>query len=214
MIRQSEIFLALPKALVAAQGEFEAVEKSADNPFFKSKYADLPAIVRAASPILAKHGLAVTQMPGLEGDDDVLTTRLIHESGEWIESTMRLFLVKQDPQGQGSALTYARRYAYSAMLGIVTEADDDGNAASQSRGAAKSQRTTTRPAPRRETFNRATGEITKDPAEMTLQQVTSALEALKLPLTGNLEQKRLRLAEHRTGVSPGVEKPDPMFGEP
>lgn len=151
MIMTSPSIESLAKALAAAQGDFEAVPKKAENPFFKSKYADLAAVVRAASPILAKHGLSVVQMPGVAqfGDevDDTLTTRLMHSSGEWVQSTMRMFLTKQDPQGQGSAITYARRYAYSAALGIVTEVDDDGNAASKAKDEPKG--TTRRAAPAR-----------------------------------------------------------------
>jgi hypothetical protein len=88
---------------------------------------------------LAKHGLAVTQGISFQQGfsdaaavlHDTLTTSLIHKSGQWIESEMPLHLPKQDPQGQGSAVTYARRYAYMAILGLVADDDDDGNAASR-----------------------------------------------------------------------------------
>lgn len=120
----------LAAALSAAQGEFEAVAKTETNPFFKSKYAGLPDVVRAASPILAKHGLSICQMIGYDGEGDTLTTYLMHKSGQSLCGTMRLHLVKDDPQGQGSAVTYARRYAYMAALGLVADEDDDGNAAS------------------------------------------------------------------------------------
>jgi len=88
---------------------------------------------------LAKHGLAVTQgisfQQGFSDNanvlHDTLTTTLIHKSGQWIQSEMPLHLPKQDPQGQGSAVTYARRYAYMAILGLVADDDDDGNAASR-----------------------------------------------------------------------------------
>ena len=139
-MKKSETIAELAKALAAAQGEFEAVDRGATNPFFNSKYADLPSVVKAASPILSKHGIAVSQLPDFDGDNDLLTTLIMHESGEWIEATMRLFLVRQvkgegwveslDPQSQGSAQTYGRRYSYSGGVGVVTEVDDDGNAAS------------------------------------------------------------------------------------
>ena len=135
-MRSSDTIGALAEALAAAQGEFEAVPKTAENPFFKSKYADLPDVVLAASPILSKHGLSVTQLPDYDGEHDLLTTRLMHKSGEWLESSMRLYLPKEDPQGQGSALTYARRYSYSGAVGVVTDVDDDGNAAAKTRGSA------------------------------------------------------------------------------
>ena len=138
-MRSSDTIGALAEALAAAQGEFEAVPKTADNPFFKSKYADLPDVVLAASPILSKHGLSVTQLPDFDGEHDLLTTRLMHKSGEWLESSMRLHVPKADPQGQGSALTYARRYSYSGAVGVVTDVDDDGNAASKPRAAEPKQ---------------------------------------------------------------------------
>lgn len=147
-MNKSDSIAELAKALAAAQGEFEAVEKNADNPFFHSKYADLPAVVMAASPILSKHGLAVSQLPDFDGTNDLLTTIIMHSSGEWIEATMRLYLAKPDPQAQGSATTYGRRYSYSGGVGIVTEADDDGNAATASASSA-SPSTTRREAPAR-----------------------------------------------------------------
>lgn len=134
-MKHSETIGVLAKALADAQGEFEAVPKGAANPFFKSSYADLPSVVLAASPILSKHGIAVSQLPDFNGVDDLLTTLIMHESGEWIEAEQRLHLVKSDPQAHGSAQTYGRRYAYSGGLGIVTEADDDGNAATHTQAA-------------------------------------------------------------------------------
>lgn len=122
----------LAKALVAAQGEFIAIPKTDSNPFFKSKYAGLPAVVEAASSILAKNGLAVSQFitASEEHQKQYLTTYLLHTSGEYIVHDMELMLSKQDAQGQGSAITYARRYSYMAVLGLVADDDDDGNAAS------------------------------------------------------------------------------------
>jgi hypothetical protein len=128
----------LASALAAAQAEFSAVPKGSANPFFKSKYAALPDVVAHAAPVLAKHGLAVTQsisfvvgMAQGQNPIDTLTTTLLHKSGQYIENEMLLHLPKQDPQGQGSAVTYARRYSYMAILGLVADDDDDGNAASR-----------------------------------------------------------------------------------
>lgn len=120
----------LAAALVAAQAEFSAIPKTSDNPFFRSKYADLATVVSHAHPILSKHGLAVSQHPTVVDGEPALTTHLIHSSGQVLSSTMKLCAAKLDPQGQGAAITYARRFAYSAVLGLVTEVDDDGNAAS------------------------------------------------------------------------------------
>jgi len=120
----------LAPALAKAQADFSAVPKGSVNPFFKSKYAALPDVVQHAGPVLAKHGLAISQFITY-GDTDELTTILLHTSGQYIVGTMRLHLVKDDPQAQGSAVTYARRYAYMSALGLVADDDDDGNSASK-----------------------------------------------------------------------------------
>jgi hypothetical protein len=128
----------LAQALVSAQAEFSAVPKGSTNPFFKSKYAALPDVVSHTAPVLAKHGLAVTQfITYTEQGDDALLTQLLHKSGQFIGYTMKLHLPKSDPQGQGSAVTYARRYSYMSVLGLVADEDDDGNKASQPKTAPK-----------------------------------------------------------------------------
>jgi len=133
----SESLNELATALVAAQAEFGAVPKGSVNPFFKSKYAALPDVVSHATPILSKHGLAISQfIDGEYTEGDALTTYLLHSSGQFISHTMRLHLVKDDPQAQGSAVTYARRYAYMAALGLVADEDDDGNKATQAKSGA------------------------------------------------------------------------------
>lgn len=130
-LRWSERRADLYKALSAAQGEFVPAPKDAENPHFKSSYADLADVVLMASPVLAKHGLCVIQAPGWDAElqDAVLTTHIAHISGQWVEWESRLFIPKLDPQGQGSAITYGRRYNYTAGLGIVADKDDDGERA-------------------------------------------------------------------------------------
>jgi hypothetical protein len=123
---QSENINELAAALVLAQAEFSAVPKGGDNPFFKSKYVKLSDAMSTAGPILAKHGLAVTQF---QSEGDTLTTYLLHSSGQFIAHRAELHLVKEDPQSAGSATTYARRYGYMSCLGLVADDDDDGNAA-------------------------------------------------------------------------------------
>jgi hypothetical protein len=124
-------------ALVAALGELRNVAKNAVNPHFKNRYASLDAILDAARPVLAKHGLALSQEPIFsEGHAGVLT-RIIHAGGECRESTLLLPLRDQSPQGVGSALTYARRYAVSSVLGIAADDDDDGQHASKPAPTAK-----------------------------------------------------------------------------
>jgi hypothetical protein len=130
-MRTSESIKEIATALCKFQAEVKNPSNSAVNPFFKSKYAPLNEILNDVRPLLAKHGLSVLQMPSSDGQDVIVTTLLMHTSGEWIEScplTMRP--VKNDPQGIGSTITYGRRYALSAILGISSEDDDDGNEAS------------------------------------------------------------------------------------
>ncbi|MDP2364475.1 MAG: ERF family protein [Ignavibacteria bacterium] len=127
---KSETIGEIAKALAAAQGMMKAAPKDATNPFFKSHYADLASVWDTARKPLADNGLSVTQTTRMDGDKIILETTLLHQSGEWISGDLALKPVKDDPQGQGSAITYARRYALSAIIGISTE-DDDGNEASK-----------------------------------------------------------------------------------
>lgn len=117
-------------ALVAAMGELTNVPKTAANPYFKSKYAPLDAIVEATRPVLAKHGLAVQQTPVFRDGMAGVVTIITHKAGHLEDSELLLPLKDQSPQGVGSAITYARRYALAAVLGLATEDDDDGNVSS------------------------------------------------------------------------------------
>jgi hypothetical protein len=134
-VRRSESIAALAKAMCAAQAELKNPPKDSVNPHYKSKYADLATVRDTVIPVLAKHGLSLLQLPSELGTDSALTTLLAHTSGEWVETTIRLRPVKNDPQGVGSALTYARRYALQSVAGVAAEDDDDGHAGSQQRQA-------------------------------------------------------------------------------
>src|SRR5215471_264575 len=125
----------LKQALVAFQAETPKLAKDGVNPHFSSKFTPLDTIVETIQPLLAKHGLAWAALPSSdEHGQPTLTYMLIHgPSGEELRGTMPLMLAKNDPQGQGSGLTYARRYAISAVLNLVSDADDDGNAATRGR---------------------------------------------------------------------------------
>lgn len=127
MSQHSDDLKELAAALASAQAAFSAVPKESFNPFFKSKYADLADVVKAAAPIITSHGLSVAQFLGHDEGGDTLTTWLLHSSGQFISESMRLHLTKTDSQGHGSATTYARRYAYMAALGLVSDEDNDGN---------------------------------------------------------------------------------------
>lgn len=117
-------------ALLKSQTEFPNVKKSANNPFFKSKYASLDAILEVVTPILNKNGLFISQSPVSEENRIGVHTSIYYKDGTKIDGTFTMTLAKNDPQGAGSAITYARRYALVAMLGLNVEDDDDANHAS------------------------------------------------------------------------------------
>ena len=117
-------------SLVKAKRDFQPVLKDAKNPHFKSSYASLAGSLAAVEPALLAHGIALIQRTFEDATGVTVETVLVHESGETLEcGRLHLPAVKQDAQGYGSALTYARRYSLMAALGIAPE-DDDGNAAS------------------------------------------------------------------------------------
>ena len=121
----------LARALAAFHADLPEVGKGSINPAFKSKYADLADIVKVVLPKLAKQGLAWTTTPTMDGDQFVLTYRLMHISGESVTGSWPLpDPTKATPQQLGSAVTYAKRYTLSAVTGIAPDEDDDGNAAS------------------------------------------------------------------------------------
>jgi hypothetical protein len=131
-MQQSESIANLAKSLSAVQGKLTYAKKDSKNPFFKSNYADLESVWDACRDLLSSNGLAVSQFPGLYSELDKsmsLITILTHISGEWISQEMSVPMTKPDAQGAGSCLTYMRRYALAAVVGVV-QADDDGNAAS------------------------------------------------------------------------------------
>jgi hypothetical protein len=141
-MRTSETINELATALCKAQAQIEGAKKGKENPHFRSKYADLGAVWDACREALTGHGLSVVQSPRtvlLEAGLGVeVETRLLHTSGQWMEDTLMVPVGKPDAQGVGSAVTYARRYALAAFVGVSPE-DDDGNAASA--------RTTAQPEP-------------------------------------------------------------------
>jgi len=130
-MNKSESIKNLAEALSKAQTEMPTVKFNAKNPFLKNRYADLGAIISTSKPILAKHGLSVSQLTGNNGDCVGVETVLMHESGEWLESSMYLPVGvekgKSQAQVAGSIITYLRRYSLSAILGMYSDEDGDGN---------------------------------------------------------------------------------------
>lgn len=126
----SEAINEVATALAKAQAEIQNPAKESENPHFKSRYADLSSGLNAVRPSLAANGIAIIQSTGMEGDIMTLETRLVHTSGQWVGSIYPVCRFPTKQQEAGSALTYARRYALFALVGIAGE-DDDGNEASK-----------------------------------------------------------------------------------
>jgi hypothetical protein len=129
----------IAKALVAAQREFGPALKTNTNPHFRSKYADLSACVEAVIDALNSNNIMLMQNTHESDSGVIVETIFLHESGESISNgRLHVTAAKNDPQGYGSALTYARRYSLMAACGIAPE-DDDGNAASKSKPQQQAQ---------------------------------------------------------------------------
>jgi len=174
-MKKSESIKNLAIGLLKFHAEVSKVSKDAKNPFFKSNYASLSNIQDAIREPLQTAGLVYSQLPVGENE---LTTLLLHAAtGEWLESTYQMNPVKPDPQAKGSAITYARRYALAAILGINVD-DDDGNTASAGRT------TTAKPTAKKKTaiaqsMNWITAEIWKE-WEGGKIEVINGLNTLKI----------------------------------
>ena len=130
MVTMSEEIGKLAKALVKAQAEVESALKFSTNPHYGSPYADLTSVLKAIKPVLAKHGLAMVQYPGYGEGIVTMTTVLVHDSGEWLQSPEAAIpITKKDPHGAMSGITYLRRGCASSLMALIADDDDDGNAA-------------------------------------------------------------------------------------
>lgn len=127
-VQTSEQLDQIAAALAKAQGVMGGALKDSANPFFKSKYADLESVWQACRKALSENGLAVIQTTSASDGGVAITTMLIHASGQWVRDTLPLHPKDSSPQGIGSAITYGRRYALAAMVGVY-QTDDDGEAA-------------------------------------------------------------------------------------
>lgn len=147
-MKTSETLTEFATAMAAAQAEMENPAKDTINGHFKSRYADLAGGLNTIRPVLAKHAITVLQTTCLDGDLMLLTTRLLHKSGQWVESVHPVCKFPARQQEVGSALTYARRYSLFALAGVAGEDDDDdGNEASKDKTPARVAR---EPAPKPE----------------------------------------------------------------
>ena len=130
-IRTSETIINLSKALVETQKELKQPLKDAKNPFFKSEYVPLENVAEAITESATKHRLAFSQYATTTETGNVsVGTIVFHESGEFIEFPPLILKPENTkPQSIGSAITYAKRYSLSAVFGITSDKDDDGNKA-------------------------------------------------------------------------------------
>lgn len=170
----------LAEALIAFQADLPSVALDATNPHFKSKYASLGSVTKAVLPKLSEHGLAFSVGSFVDNGLLIVDAHLIHESGE--SRSLQFPITEANPQKIGSALSYARRYALSALTGVVADEDDDGNAASQPTATdQKIERARTAPAAR------PSGIASKDKirtdwieaGKVTKEDINARFEALK-----------------------------------
>ncbi len=195
MIETSETIADLAAAMAVAQTSIEGALKDSNNPHFKSKYADLSAVWSAWQKVGPANGLSVMQFPGECADGRLaMTTLLAHKSGQWIKATLSIPLSKVDAQGYGSATTYARRYALAAAVGIAPE-DDDGNAASNPKGAANDAPAKREVAP--EAITDAQWMILTDLIEKTGTDAKAFCTAFKIGSVKEMPQARFEKARQR-----------------
>lgn len=131
-MRTSQALDAIAPALAKAQASIQPAMKDRTNPAFKSRYADLTAVWEACRKAINDNGLSALQEVIAAEDGIAVTTRFLHSSGQWIEfGPTPIPVNKKDAQGTGSAISYGKRYALSAAIGVVADDDDDGNAAAR-----------------------------------------------------------------------------------
>lgn len=192
-MRSSEHLNELATSLAKAQGKMSNATLNKVNPHFKSKYADLAAIRDAVTLPLASEGIAVVQVVGSDEGGAFLTTRLVHTSGQWVESVHPLPSTAK-PQEFGSALTYARRYSLAAICGISAEEDDDANGATEAPAM-----NTTRPAPKTVAPQSKSANST---AEEFVEKQSKLVETLTLDGLKTWEERNAATLERLAKVAP------------
>jgi hypothetical protein len=173
-MNKSHTLSELAKAMILFQVKVESIKKDANNPFFKSKYASLSNILDAIKEPLIESGLTVMQFPTGEHG---LSTLIIHESGEYLRSDYTMRPVKDDPQGRGSAITYARRYALAAALSLNIDEDDDGNLATHGKSHPEDREEKQWLNKNTELFNKAVRKLQTN--ETTIDKIKAAFKVSK-----------------------------------
>ena len=215
-MNKSESIKELATALCKAQSEMKFAVKDAANPFFKSRYADLASVIEAVKLPFANNGISFVQGTDFEDTAVIIETMLMHSSGEWLSSRLKMQPVKNDPQSVGSAITYGKRYGLQAIAGVPSD-DDDGNAAThQSAPAAKPAPAKPMPAKVKEAAAalkpHAKGTISGDPNEGNLDDITPAAPpAADKPDGATLSQVINAFATKLNMTAPMIEK---EYGKP
>lgn len=174
----------LAAALAKAQGDIRNAAKDRENPHFKSSYATLASVWDACREPLSKNGLAVIQRVNVTGEGVLLTTMLVHSSNEFIRDRLLMPIAQRTAQGVGSAITYARRYALAAIVGVAPEdEDDDGNTASG--------RDYRAPEPRQSATSRAKEELKAKVAEKTAPEKSPWQRIVEFAAPTGLDEKAL-----------------------
>lgn len=203
-MNKSENIGQLALALSKAQGQMKFAAKDANNPFFKSKYADLASVIEAIKVPLSANGIAFVQATDFEDSAVIVETILLHESGEWISGRLRMQPTKNDPQGVGSAVTYAKRYGLQALVGVPSD-DDDGNAATGLQGAPQQgQKAAPKPAPAK-LKPHAKGTISGDPSEGDLSGIAEPPPPADKPDGATLSQVINAFATKLNMTAPMIE---------
>lgn len=185
-IQKSESIKELAIALSKAQSEIKPASKDVSNKFFGSKYADLSSVWESCREPLTKNGLSVTQHPTTEGNIVRVETILMHITGEFMSSVLAMTAKTAQPTAQeiGSLITYARRYSLSAIIGIASEEDDDGNAAS---GATPAKKPTDKPQPQQQ--QQSTQQVpSQEVQNAQTKQLMDVLEKVAIEKFGDLDK--------------------------
>ena len=182
-MNKSEQINELAAALATAQGQIKNAVKDSQNPFFKSAYANLASVRGVIQAPFAENGLSVTQLLGNDAYGVTVETVLLHKSGQWLSGVVSVRPVKDDPQALGSAVTYARRYSLSAVAGVASETDDDGE-------SAMGRETKTEPLPSR--FYSVSAQVAKPVATASVTPVEPPVVAAPLEASRVIDGKVVR----------------------
>lgn len=188
-ISHSPTLGALAKALAAAQAELEDAKKDSVNPHFKNRYSSLGSVRAELKKVLPRHGFATPQTTIPHGDAGVcVVTWLLHESGEWLCGELFIPVSKKDAQGFGSALSYARRYALAAIVGITSDEDDDAEqAVKPTNGHAK-------PEPAKASKPESDAEEKKFAEAFTSAKTTDAIAKVSADVARSVQEGKLTAA--------------------